>query len=213
MERIICIRKGRNVYRAVFVSLRPGGYEPFTIFAIIAMAIAAATTAVSYAQQSSQQKKMGEYNRQVAENQAKQARIEQEWSEYNMRLKQQQSDIKARRLTEDTARRVAAIRTAKGIDSASPSLLIMEQEAVSDYLYDSALLQWDTDIEKKNIKREAYKYGYQAETLESEGAFASWQGTALSRNSNTKAIGSLLSGASDVGSYGYQANKPKIKTT
>ncbi len=192
------------------------GYE----WIFIAMAVlAAAAGAVTAVQQGKAQKKtakmQAEYQQSQADATAKQARNEQEWAEYRIAVSDQQAEVKARTAKQKAMDTMKRAGLKKGISSDSGSLLDEEIRGINELGYTLDLIDWETEIEKTNIRKEQAAYGYKAALAENQGEWASEIGEFSSDqavNSSYYSAGSslLAGGASAASAYNQSQYQKKM---
>jgi hypothetical protein len=187
--------------------------DPFTWVYIAVMAVAAIAGAASSIQAGKRQSRAAEqqasYNRSVAESQAKQAANNAKWAEYKISVMEETQKQKKIQAEKTATERIAAAKMKKGIASGSGSLLteeIMGLNELTDTLY---LIDWETEVERKNIKREQEGYSYQSSLYESEADWATLKGETESSNATSSAYwgagSSLLAGGAQMaGAYSKQ---------
>ncbi len=183
------------------------------VMAMMAAAASAYTAIESGKAQKKQARMQAEYQQSQADATAKQARSEQEWAEYRIAVADQQAEVKARTAKTKAMETMQRAGMRKGIVSGTGSLLDEEIRGINELGYTLDLIDWETQIEKTNIRKEQAAYGYRASLAENQGEWAGqvgeFTGDQAVKSSYYTAGSSLLAGgASAVGSYNtakYQA--------
>jgi hypothetical protein len=191
----------------------------FTIIAMALMAAAAVVGAVSSIQQGKRQSESIEqqaaYNRSVAESQAKQAANNAKWAEYKISVMEENQKQKKIQAQKTATEKIAAAKMKKGIASGSGSLLTEEIMGLNELTDTLHLIDWETEVERKNIKREQEGYGYQSKLYEAEADWSTLKGETESSNATSSSYwgagSSLLAGGAKMAGA-YKGGTPKTTT-
>ena len=157
--------------------------------AVGAMVLSTVVSTAGAVQQGNQAKKIGTYQAAVASNNAT---VAQQNADYAIKAGQQQAATESMK----GAASVAAIKSAQaasGIDVNTGSAVdVQESERLASAL--------DTQTVMHNAQLRAYGYRSQATNFEAEAGLAMAEGAAAKKTSRTKALSTLLSGASSTAS-------------
>lgn len=161
--------------RLAYMELLAIGYG-IEWFAIVMVVLAAAAGAVTAVQSGKAQKKtarmQAEYQQSQADAQAKQARNEAEWAEYRIAVNEQQAEVKKRTARQQALETMQRAGLKKGISSDSGSLLDEELRGINELGYTLDLIDWETEIEKTNIRKQQSQYSYQADLATNQGEWS-----------------------------------------
>lgn len=178
----------------------------FIVMAILAAAAGAATAIQAGKAQKKSSRMQAEYQQSQADATAKQARNEQDWAEYRIAVSDQQAEVKARTAKQKAMETMKRAGMKKGIASDSGSLLDEEIRGINELGYTLDLIDWDTQIEKTNIRKDQAAYGYRAALAENQGEWAGTVGEfsgdqAMSTAYNQAGTSLLAAGAQAAGAY------------
>lgn len=149
-------------------------------------------SALSDSAQAGADKATGTYNAGVLSNRANLSKVQQQWAYYNMDVIRKQGEIKKRQLTEGFKKTRSDIKTTKGISSTSPTIIAIIEESAQEYLYDLALVDWDTDLQVLSEERTAWAKGVEAESHKQDAKWQEYVARVNSRQSSANKWGSLL---------------------
>jgi hypothetical protein len=167
--------------------------EPVSIAAGIAIVVGAAVTAYGQHQQGQAAKKVGEYNKSVAEVNAELANRAARDAEARGKVEGQRQQT----LTEGAIARARAAAAARGVDALSGSALAVQEDI-------GAAGKQDELTTRRNARREALGFYAQANDFTSRGQLAQFEGASAARAATTQAAGTLISSAGGVASKWYQ---------
>lgn len=173
----------------------------FEVIALAFMAAAAATQYVSYKQQSKNAKLQAQYNAQLAQQQAEEARIQQMWELENVRLADEAAAMAKYEREKEAAKKVSTLRTRKGITSSSGVVSVLVDETIDELDYDISKIDYETEIRKAESKATARSIGVTSQGYESEAQGLLYEGSRKSSQANIAAYGSLLEGGSKMAKY------------
>lgn len=138
---------------------------------------------------------VGEYNAAIGEQRADMARIRARWENENIAVVRSQGEIKKRILTKEYELGASDIRTVKGISSQSPTVIAMIEEATREYLYDLALVDWETELSVIDSQRQSWMYQAEAAAEGAGAEYDQWAASAQASQARRSSTGSLLTGA------------------